>query len=344
MSPPPASEARVVILGAGAIGLSLAAWLAPRFPRLALVARGESLSALRAEGLRFAAREDPLRSVPVEVLPALDPEDRPDLLLLTVKTWSLEALAPRVVEAWGPALPVIGVQNGLDSADLLRAHFQRPLHGIATWNAWRVSPGVVRYERQGALVIGAVDPESTALAEAWAARLSEAMLAPFTARPEDAAWCKALVNLANSVTALAGFGLREVEDRRRVLPFLLPTLDEGLRVLEAAGVQEHPLPDLPRWRLLRMGRHLPRWLHHAVAARQLRKMTHSSMGQDLASEGGHTELEAINGAFLALAEAHGVATPTLRAVTELARERFAEPGFRGLPMEELEAELRRRTS
>jgi ketopantoate reductase len=56
------SEPHILVVGAGAIGASLAGFLAPRYPRVSLAGRGPALTAIGREGValfRAGAPERP---------------------------------------------------------------------------------------------------------------------------------------------------------------------------------------------------------------------------------------------------------------------------------------------
>lgn len=111
---------KIVIYGAGAVGGLIAARLAQAGERVAVVARGDTLAALRANGLTLSERPpgDPqasevTRSWTVEASPdptALGPAD---LLVLAVKYTAMPALAESVAPLLGPRTTVLSAMNGI---------------------------------------------------------------------------------------------------------------------------------------------------------------------------------------------------------------------------------------
>jgi 2-dehydropantoate 2-reductase len=99
------------IVGAGAIG----AWLADALDRaewrISLVARGETLAALRKAGLRVERAGEVRQSHPS----AGSPEELglQDYVFLTVKAQSLPDLAPQLTPLLGPSSVVISGTNGI---------------------------------------------------------------------------------------------------------------------------------------------------------------------------------------------------------------------------------------
>src|SRR5690606_11829169 len=108
-------------------------------------------------------------------------------------------------------------------------------------------------------------------------------------------WGKLLLNLNNSVNALAGIPLKAELEQRGYREVFAACMEEALVALERAGLRpkvDVPLP--PRWlpRVLR----LPTPAFRVVAARMIRMdpSARSSMLEDLSS-GRPTEIDALNG-------------------------------------------------
>jgi hypothetical protein len=70
--------------------------------------------------------------------------------------------------------------------------------------------------------------------------------------------------------------------------------------------------------------------------RNLKKMVLSSMAQDIIKNQRHeSELEAINGYLLALADRHGLEVPYNRAMYRICQEEFGKPVFEPLDVKDL---------
>jgi 2-dehydropantoate 2-reductase len=129
-------------------------------------------------------------------------------------------------------------------------------------------------------------------------------------------WAKLLLNLNNPVNALSGLPLKaELQDRdfRRCLAALQ---QEGLAALAAAGIAPAQLSPLPaRW--LPAVLRLPTPIFRRIAARMLRidEKARSSMAEDFAL-GRPTEIDALCGEVVRLAERHGLRAPVNRKTIE----------------------------
>ncbi|MCA9738281.1 MAG: ketopantoate reductase family protein [Gemmatimonadetes bacterium] len=140
---------RFAVVGAGGLGGYLGALLARAGEDVHLVARGAHREAIVADGLRI---REPAGEWVVRVPCAVSAADvgRPDVVLITVKTYDLDAVAPSVralVEQGALAVPLL---NGVDAVERLVAagvRADRVLAGLAYVTAFKTGPGVL--ERQG---------------------------------------------------------------------------------------------------------------------------------------------------------------------------------------------------
>src|SRR3954464_9611885 len=94
------------IYGAGAIGGTIAARLARTDARVSIVARGETLVALKMHGLRLISDG---QIVEAHVQAVADPSELgpQDYLIIAVKAPSLPEIAPRIGPLLGPRTAVV---------------------------------------------------------------------------------------------------------------------------------------------------------------------------------------------------------------------------------------------
>ncbi|MCB1152620.1 ketopantoate reductase family protein [bacterium] len=341
MAPAPAGEP-ILIVGAGAIGATVGAWIASFHDEVSFVARGATADAIRENGLRVypGSQRDRYVAFRPPVYTADDQWPRAAVVIVTVKNYSLDDVCRRIVDKLGNEAIVVGLQNGVVNQRILPEYFRRSIFGIVGYNAWVDAPGVVGYQRQGPIYFGAIDPAMRSECRELADYFARGFDAYFTDRVQDAAYNKIVLNLTNSLTALVGFGYRPIDDPATAQRLLSAVLDEGIDVLRAAGVRQVRMKSLPSWGLLRASARLPQWLTGPIFRRQLKKMNISSMAQDVI---GHhrpdTELETINGELLALADRHGIDAPINRALFDLCREKFAQTDFQPMTVSHVSRRL-----
>ncbi len=301
---------RIAIVGAGAMGCSLAAITAPHVPTVLVVRRPERATRIRREGVRLEGalrREGKPEVVPhVDDLADIHPVD---LVFIATKTTAI----PEVCQALRPhrrELPfLVSYQNGIEPGrTLLRTlGTSRVLRMVLHYGA------VLREHGSGPLRvqiplnqpphwIGGEGEEVQAVARALAVRLSAMGLETrFAEDIEVPVWRKGLMNAAsNPVAALVRERLGELL-RSPARPLIERLLDEGIAVARAAGIE------------LGAG-----FRDEALASMAAGGTHRPSMAEDVL-EGRTTEITQLNEQIVARAEALGVPTPTHRAVVELIR-------------------------
>ena len=140
---------RIAVMGTGSIGSYFGGMLALSGQQVALIARGENLEAIRANGLRIQTDEE-LLTIPCgdRLWATDDPASlgTVDLTLLTVKTYQNAVAVPAIRPLVGQDSTVLCLQNGIDSyqaaAEVLGA--DRVLPGAAYIEAARMGPGMVK--------------------------------------------------------------------------------------------------------------------------------------------------------------------------------------------------------
>jgi len=314
---------KILVLGAGAVGSLLGAYLREADHSVLLIGRADHVRTIQDHGLEVSG--DRRRVVRLEASVTIPSGTEADVALVTTKTFDLASASTALAHAIVPR-PTLFLQNGLGvqaaATDALReggwpdpaAYVVRGVNSIpATW----VGPGEVRETGVGEILLPV---PSEAGPSAGAARLFRMLLegarVPVEAVPEfeREVWRKALVNAAvNPVTAARGIpngGLLEEPARTEALQLL----GEALAVARAAGfgfTSEEVTRDFER-------------VVRATAANR------SSMLQDL-DQGRPTEIDAISGEILREATRHGLELPATRAIVREITARAARAPSRPQP-------------
>ncbi len=318
---------RVCVFGAGAIGGVVAVKLAETGHDPLVVARGRVLEALRdgPAHCRDHGREYRQR---LRVLSSDDTESAgvQDLLLIAVKAYHLAAAIPRLTPLIGPDTVVVPMLNGLPwwyckgllgplaGRDLAsidpggridKALPARQLVGCSVYIAASCPrPGHYLNVGPRTLVLGAVDPGSTALSGVASRALASA---GFRVRESTdirhAIWEKLWGNaFVNPVSVLTGALMNQLFADPRVSALGRAMVAEVCAVAAGSGVTVHTDIEA-RWR---------RW----GAVEDFR----TSMLQDF-EQGRPIELETILGAVCELGRLTATATPTLDLIYALTRQK-----------------------
>jgi len=137
---------RIVVLGAGGVGGYFGGRLAAAGSDVTFVARGAHLNAIKASGLRIVS---PLGDVVVEAKAVGDIAaiDAADLIIVAVKLWDTEIVAPALKPLVARGAAVVSFQNGVTKDDILRAHLPADavLGGVSYIAARIAEPGVIEH-------------------------------------------------------------------------------------------------------------------------------------------------------------------------------------------------------
>jgi 2-dehydropantoate 2-reductase len=291
---------RVVSIGAGGIGGLYGGLLARAGHSVAFLARGRHLEAIRERGLEVRSAD--FGTFVVQAAASDNPADlgQADLVLFAVKTYDLAPAARAAVQVLGPNSNVLTFQNGLDAPEQVAAIVgaQHVLIGTTGLETTIVEPGVIGHLTPGHYVsVSALSGPPTPAVEQTAAALSGAGINTTVAADGHLAlWQKAwlLIPMA-TITAVCRAPIGLIRDLPETAALLNTLLDEVTAVARAYGY------DLPEAR-----ERARRWIAGAPATMK------ASMARDF-ERGTRTELEALTGALVRMADAKGVDVPASRA-------------------------------
>jgi 2-dehydropantoate 2-reductase len=296
---------RIAVMGTGGVGGYFGARLAQAGHKVAFVARGRQLEALRAGGLRV---ESPLGDVhlrDVEVTGSPAEIGAADLVLFTVKLWDTLEAAEAIKPLLGAQTAVVSFQNGVAKDDILRDVLgaEHVIGGVTYIAAAIAEPGLIRHS--GALqklVVGEYDGSLSPRVRQFRDACADSGIdAEISDRIEQTIWEKFvfLVGLSGT-TSLARSPIGPIRSHPRSRAFLHDVMAEVVQVALAQGV---PLPgDYADERLA---------FTDTVPA----GMT-SSMQHDL-EQGNRLEVAWLSGDVVERGARLGVPTPCNRAISDI---------------------------
>jgi len=248
----------VCIYGAGAIGGFIGARLAARDHAVSAVARGATLAALQAQGLRLRSAGGELRAgVRAAVDPAqLGPQD---LVVVAVKGPAMPGVAAHIAPLLGPGTIVLTAMNGvpwwffsgmpgpcaglalrtLDPAGTIAAAipFRHVVGCVVHASCTSPEPGVVQHVMGQGLIIGEPagddSPRTAALAAALAAAGFECQVSQ---RVQRDIWYKLWGNMTmNPVSAFTGATVDRILDDELANGFCQAVMREARDIGAAIG-------------------------------------------------------------------------------------------------------------
>ncbi len=314
---------KVCIYGAGAIGGWLGVKLARAGCEVSVVARGPTLAALQARGLRLESAAE-ATSVPVRA--SADPGDLgvQDLVVVAVKSPAMSEVAKSIGPLIGPQTVVLTAMNGvpwwffegfggrhagtrLKAVDpdggIAAAVPARHIIGCVVHASCSVdSPGSGRHHFGNQLIIGEPSGEKTARLRELAGLLERAGFETVMSdQVQKDAWYKLWGNMTvNPISALTGATTDRILDDELVRDFIGKVMLEAREIGARIGIPIHQQPE---------DRH--------QVTRKLGAFK-TSMLQDVEA-GKPVELDALVTVVKELGELTGVATPFTDALLGLAR-------------------------
>ena len=201
---------KILFVGAGAIGAAVAAWVAERHDEVYVTDVGEVLAALKTTGIttyRLDAPAATRRTVHVRTVEGAADLPDADIVVLAVKNFSLEAVAREVHARLGDRPVIVSLANGVDNQSILPRRFSKVIYGVVGFNARRDCPVEVGYQRQGPLLIGALNEASRAQLSRVRDLLALGCETQVVDRLQDVVHTKIVINLTNALDALVGHGV-----------------------------------------------------------------------------------------------------------------------------------------
>ncbi|CAN5792325.1 hypothetical protein BH20ACT4_BH20ACT4_04960 [soil metagenome] len=173
---------RFVVLGAGGVGGVVGGRMFQHGHDVVLVARGDHLAAIQADGLRLESPDDAVALDVPAVGRARDVDWRPDdVCLLTVKSQDTDAALADLVAAAPPELPIACAQNGVDNERRALRLFANVYGVCVMLPSTFLHPGVVQANSApvtGALNVGRYPNGADHLTGELAAAFSSATFLP----------------------------------------------------------------------------------------------------------------------------------------------------------------------
>jgi 2-dehydropantoate 2-reductase len=307
---------RVAVVGAGAIGGLLGAYLARIGEDVVLIARGPHLAAMQARGVtvRKAGAEFSARPEATDDMKAIG---RAEVVFLTLKAHSIPGLAESIGSSLARDACVVGAQNGipwwyfedrhLESVDpggvIARNIPYRKVVGCIAYPAAEViEPGVIEHLEGNRFTLGEPDGSRSPRVEAISAMLVKAgFKAPVQTRIRNEIWLKLLGNATlNPLSALTRATLADIVTSPITSDLVRTLMEEVDTVASALGVEVALTIDKRMAGAAATGDHKTSMLQDLEAGRPL-------------------EVDALVGSVVELADGAGVPVPALRTVYKLTK-------------------------
>lgn len=298
---------QIAVMGSGAVGCYYGGMLARAGAPVTLIARPDHAAAIRRDGLRFEGLRFQ-ENIAVAASTEAAAVQGAQWVLFCVKSTDTEQAAREIAPHLAPDAVVLGLQNGVDNIERIRAVLPNPvLPAVVYVAAAMAGPGVMRHTGRGDLVIGNLGrpalPEAT-LAEIAATFERGGIPCKVSPNVAGELWAKLLLNCAyNAISALTRAQYARIVSEPLTRDVLAEAVREVLAVAKAAGVAMPPGDSVEI--ALKLADGMPQ--------------ATSSTAQDI-GRGKRTEIDHLNGYVFRRGRELGVPTPvnqTLHALVKL---------------------------
>jgi 2-dehydropantoate 2-reductase len=306
---------RILIVGAGAVGGYFGGRLAQAGREVTFLVRPARAKQLRQDGLRIISPHGDAVLTP-KLISATEIDTPYDLVFLSVKAYALEAAMNDFTAAVGPETMILPVLNGMRHLDLLTKRFgEYPVIGGVCLVATEIDDkgSIVQLADMQQLLYGERNGEKTTRLQKLDTTVQGAGFDAFLSTDIMQAMWEKWVHLASlgAITCLMRGTIGEVVAAPGGAELSLKVVDESAAVATACGHK-------PSEAILS---------RHAAAMTAPRSPLTSSMYRDL-RKGAPVEVDHILGDFIERGNAHGVATPLLKAAfvnLRIYQARLAKP-------------------
>jgi 2-dehydropantoate 2-reductase len=295
---------RIAVIGAGALGCLFGSRLDVAGNNVLLIHHRKSVAdSIEEKGVSVRELSGKVVHTRIEIRTRLSRQDKPDLVLVTVKAYDTARVASLLKKSVKGDVPVLSLQNGLGNVDALQRDLGTGsiIPGATTEGALTTGPGGVSHTGSGLTWLGETNGKISGRCLAIRRVFRSAgFRAVVSNNIKGVLWAKAIVNSAinpvSAITCLRNGDLYKTPELREIE---FSIIDEGSAVARANGILLQPSPKLLLAKVLKSTRG-----------------NKSSMLQDILA-GRRTEIGQLNGSISHLGRLVGVNTPLNDALTKL---------------------------
>lgn len=333
---------RILVVGAGAIGILIGHRLQVAGHQVTLLGRPALQEAAAREGM-FVTDQLGTHRVTADVVTSVDRfADIPELIIITVKAHDTAAAAQHLLPIASQKIPILLIQNGVggEAAGIATLPSAIWFGAVTTLVADRPQIADVRQtKRRGSITLAPLRNAGSADVIAGILRSAGVRQVRTHHSYDVITWSKLLLNiLGNAVPAIVDMSPAATFRHPDLFAVERAAYREAVCVMRGLHLKPIPLPGYPvpllAWAIL----HLPATLLRPLLSRLMaggRGGKMPSLHRDLMHQRSESEVLFLNGAVVRHGERMGISTPVNRAITDtliaLSRGEQAWDRYRGKP-------------
>ncbi len=312
---------RIAIIGAGAIGCLIAAYLKEKGEEVTLVGRSRAVKAIRENGVIVSGARGNL-SVHIGISDTLN--YIPDLAILATKTQDINSVLQDNSHLLQNSL-LLTIQNGVRADNLVARYVpaQKVISSIVMFGATSLEPGKVVHNFEGSWVLGSFfDPRPTERLLSLSLVLDKVFPTIISEDIKGMKYLKIFVNANNCLPAIIGKSMQELFSDLAISRISIAIWREAFRIIDYLGIGLVSLPGFPLENLTKLTA-MPSELAAQVFSERMKNLSQEPLyGSILQSimRGSLSEIDYINGEFTRLAEENDLPAPLNKILVEMVHQ------------------------
>ena len=324
----------IAIFGAGSIGCYLGGQLAHAGANVTFIGRQRFKTEIETHALTLTHFErDDITLSPEAFSFSLDPKDisSADIILLTTKSQDTAEAAKSIAAYASSEAIIISFQNGVSNPEILQQALSQTILGaVVPFNVTGTGPGHFHCGTEGDLTVQKIDDPRLKILQNLFAESGQGIVISDNILAVQ--WGKLLVNLNNAFNTLTGGTLREGLLQRDYRKALALVVEEGLSVLQGAGIEPAAFGKADAAKMIKILR-LPNFIYNIIINKivKIDAAARSSMLDDL-EMGRVSEIDYLQGEIVRLADKTGQSAPYNKIIYDMVDDAFSKgesPKFAG---------------
>lgn len=318
---------KIAVIGAGAIGSLVAAYLADKNEDVILVAHPVQCAEISKSGLNIEGVRGKM-SLKVAVKERLDEEAQ--LVILATKTQSLEKALSENINYLKNSL-ILTVQNGIRAEEIIARRLGKNnlFSSIVMFGATNLAPGKVVHNFEGDWILGKADSTESETLKQISNITSRIFPSPIAGDIMAMKWLKLFLNANNCLPAILGKSMQETFKNLSICKISMQIWREGWDLVNRAQINLSSLPNFPLERignLLDLPEDKSAGIFSNIMTNLSKEPLYGSILQSI-KRNRPSEIDYINGEFTKLAQSLKINAPLNERLVNLVHKVEQEKQF-----------------
>lgn len=301
---------RIAVIGSGAIGCLLAAYLKLEGQDVSLVGRSDSVETIKKNGLQISGVRGAFR---VEIKISEQLNYSPELVILATKTQDIEYAIKDNLSLIRNAL-ILTIQNGVQADSIVSKLLPKEniVSSIVMFGSTYLEPAKLVHNFEGPWIIGwPFDENHPEVLSGLSRILNKAFPVVISEDITGMKFLKIFANANNCLPAILGKSMQEVFSDHDMSHISIAIWKEALEVVNQSGIKLVSLPGFPTENITKLTS-LPIAQAAEIFSQTMRNLSREPLyGSILQSimRGRSSEIDYINGEFVRLAKKNNIYAP-----------------------------------